>query len=139
MAIGDLNKKFGWLWLIITPLMGMYMSLQFKTAAETGYATFDFSKGLLVGESFAKLLNKVFHVHSGLLAFLNILYGGAIAEVQLAENTKKLGSYSAVLGAFLVSISLAPISPDAIRDPTRILGFHSDTRGDPDRCGRGAV
>lgn len=38
MTIGNLNKKFGWLWLLIAPLMGMLISSQFNTKG-VGYAS----------------------------------------------------------------------------------------------------
>ncbi len=31
MATGDLNKKFGWIWLLIGPLLGMYITNQFHS------------------------------------------------------------------------------------------------------------
>jgi hypothetical protein len=115
MSAGDLNKKFGWLWIIFAPLVGIYITLQFQNVE--GYS-----------QGFARTGNRLFHAHSGILAIVNIIYGYGIDETALAENSKKLGGYLAVVGAILVSISfmgsLVPIL-GAVSFPSRVLGFIS--------------
>jgi hypothetical protein len=110
MTVGDLNKKFG-----IAPLFGMFMTFQFQNVE--GYA-----------QSFARTGNRLIHAHTGLLSFLNIMYGYGIDEVTLADNTKKLGGGLAVIGTLLVSISFfATIVPalGSVGFSSRILGFIS--------------
>jgi len=112
---GNLNKRFGWLWIVIAPLMGMYITFQFQNVQ--GY-----------GDSFIRTGNRLFHAHAGILAIFNILYGYAIDEVKAAENSKKLGSYLAIAGTILVSLSFFALLVNAlgpIGSPSRILGFIS--------------
>jgi hypothetical protein len=92
MSVGDFNKKFGWLWILIAPLMGIYISFQFQNVE--GYA-----------QGFARTGNRLFHAHAGILSVINILYGYGIDEVGLAENAKKLGAYLAIVGTLFVSLS----------------------------------
>ncbi len=115
MTAGDLNKKFGWLWILIAPLMGIYVTLQFQNVE--GY-----------GQAAVRSANRLFHAHSGLLAIINILYGYGIDETALADNSKKLGAYLAVAGAILVSLSFFALmvpSLGSIGFPSRVLGFIS--------------
>jgi hypothetical protein len=115
MSVGDLNKKFGWLWILIAPLMGIYISFQFQNVE--GYA-----------QGFARTGNRLFHAHAGILSVINILYGYGIDEVGLAENAKKLGAYLAIVGTLFVSLSFmgSIVSAlGAISFPIRIIGFIS--------------
>lgn len=78
-----------------------------------------------MGEAFPRILNRYIHVHEGLLAFLNILYGLSIDDVPLSDNTKKLGSILAVVGAIFVTLSffvLMITSLSSIALPLRALG-----------------
>ncbi len=112
---GSLNRKFGWLWLLLAPLMGMYITLQFQNVE--GYGT-----------AAVRTANRLFHAHVGILAFFNILYGKSIDGTGLAENTKKLGGYLAVVGTVLVSVSFLALLVQALQPigfPSRILGFIS--------------
>jgi hypothetical protein len=115
MTVGDLNKKFGWFWIIFAPLLGIYITFQFRNIE--GYA-----------QGFARTGNRLFHAHSGILAIVNIIYGYGINEAVLADNSKKLGSYLAIVGTVLVSISfMGSLIPSlgAVGFPSRILGFIS--------------
>ena len=115
MTAGDLNKKFGWIWVIIGPLMGMFMIFKFQEAAAQG-----------IFQEYAASMTRTgyrhLHTHSALLAFFNILYGYGLDEIGLADNTKKLGSYLAIAGAILVPLSFVIGS---ISDIARLLGFIS--------------
>lgn len=59
---------------------------------------------LYMGEQGIRGANRLLHVHSALLAFLNIFYGLSIDSVPLSDRTKRLGSVLAVAGAILVTI-----------------------------------
>ena len=131
MTIGNLNKKFGWLWLLIAPLMGMVISSLFTTKGNEYASVMNEvtiagqSLTLYMGESFPRILNRYIHVHGGLLAFLNILYGFSIDDVPLSDKTKKLGSILAVIGAIFVTLSffvLMTPSVSSISLPLRVLG-----------------
>lgn len=112
MTIGDLNKKFGWIWLLIGPLMGLYIISQFSS----------------LGAAYTEALrtqNRLLHVHGALLAFLNIFYGLSIDSVLLSDKTKRLGSILAVAGAILVTLGFYFLQVAPLRDinqPFRILG-----------------
>jgi len=112
MAIGDLNKKFGWIWLLIGPLMGLYIMSQFSS----------------LGAAYTEALrtpNRLLHAHGALLAFLNIFYGLSIDSVLLSDKTKRLGSILAVAGAILVTLGFYFLQVASLRDlnyPFRILG-----------------
>lgn len=124
MTIGDINKKFGWLWLLMAPVMGMVITSSFRGG---GYA-YILDGGAGVADTFQRFGNRTFHVHVGIFAFLNILYGTSIDETKLGEGTKKLGAYLAVLGAILVSLSFfGSIMPSvsAIGFQSRVIGFIS--------------
>jgi hypothetical protein len=123
MTVGDLNKKFGWLWIILGPTFGMIITFQFQKVE--GYAYF-LEGGAGVADTFQRMGNRLVHAHTGLLSFLSILYGYGIDEVPLGEGVKKLGSYLTVVGVILVSISFfAIIAPvlGTIGGPSRTLGF----------------
>ncbi len=81
MTVGDLNKKFGLIWLLILLPLSLILGMQ----------TF---------------LNRPFHAHGGLLAFLNIFYGLSIDAVPISDKIKRIGSVLAILGTILVTIGL---------------------------------
>lgn len=131
MAIGDLNKKFGWIWLLIGPLMGLYItsrmtSLGATYAAATKEVTIAGQNvTLYMGEPGIRLANRLLHVHSALLAILNIVYGLSIDSVNLSDKTKRLGSVLAVAGAILVTFafySLEIVSLRSLAVPLRVVG-----------------
>jgi hypothetical protein len=111
MAIGDLNKKFGWVWLLIGPLMGLYITSRMTSlGAAYNAATREVmiagqNVTLYMGEPGIRIANRLLHVHSGLLAILNIVYGLSIDSVNLSDKTKRLGSVLAVAGAILVTLA----------------------------------
>ena len=131
MAIGDLNKKFGWIWLLIAPLMGLYITSR-MTGMGSAYNAMTRevtiagqNVTMYMGEPGIRVVNRLLHVHSGLLAILNIVYGLSIDNVNLSDKTKKLGSILAVMGAILVTFAfyfLQIISLRALSVPFRILG-----------------
>ncbi len=131
MAIGDLNKKFGWIWLLIGPLMGIYITNQFHSLGAAYAAVMKEitisgqSVSLYMGEPSIRTANRLLHVHGALLAFLNIFYGLNIDSVKLSDNTKRLGSILAVAGAILVTLGfyfLQVMSLSSLGFPFRVLG-----------------
>ena len=131
MAIGDLNKKFGWLWLLIAPLMGLFISSQFLSRGQeyssvTNTVTIaGESVTLYMGEAFPRIANRLLHVHGGLLALFNIIYGLSIDDIPLKEKTKRMGSILAVVGAVFLTFaffSLQITVLSAIGLPLRVLG-----------------
>ncbi len=131
MAIGDLNKKFGWLWLLIGPLMGLYITSQFNSlgavyaAATKELAIAGQNLTMYMGETGIRGANRLLHVHSALLAFLNIVYGNSIDSVLLSDKTKRLGSILAVAGAVLVTLGFYFLQVTSLRElgfPFRVLG-----------------
>ena len=131
MAIGDLNKKFGWIWLLIGPLMGLYITSRMTgmgaayNAATREVMIAGQNVTLYLGEPGIRVANRLLHVHSGLLAILNIVYGFSIDSVNLSDKTKRLGSILAVAGAILVTFSfyfLQIASLRALGVPFRVLG-----------------
>lgn len=131
MSIGDLNKKFGWIWLLIGPLMGMYITGQFNSLGPA-YASVmkeitiaGQNQSLYMGEPVIRTANRLLHVHGALLAFLNIVYGFSIDSVPLSDKTKKLGSILAVAGAVLVTLGFYFLQVASLREfgfPLRVLG-----------------
>ncbi len=80
---------------------------------------------LYTGEPGIRLANRLLHVHSALLAILNIVYGLSIDSVNLSDKTKRLGSYLAVAGAILVTFAFYFLQVSSLRSlavPLRILG-----------------
>lgn len=132
MAAGDLNKKFGWIWLLIGPLLGMYIGGQLNSPGAAAYASVmkevtisgqDIT--LYLGETGIRTANRLLHAHSALLAFANILYGFSIDSVPLSDRTKRLGSVLAVAGAILVTVGFYFPQVMSLRDfgfPLRVLG-----------------
>ena len=112
MTTGDWNKKFGWVWLLIGPLMGLYIMGQFSS----------------LGAAYTEALrtpNRLLHAHGALLAFLNIFYGLSIDSVPLSDKTRKLGSVLAIVGAVLVTAGFYVLQVTPLRDlsfPLRVLG-----------------
>ncbi|MCE8427968.1 MAG: hypothetical protein J5U19_06230 [Candidatus Methanoperedens sp.] len=131
MVIGDLNKKFGWVWLLIGPLMGLYITSRMTGmgAAYNAVTREVMIAGqnvtLYMGEPGIRVVNRLLHVHSGLLAILNIVYGLCIDNVNLSDKTKRLGSILAVVGAILVTLSFFFLQVNPLRTlavPFRALG-----------------
>jgi hypothetical protein len=131
MAIGDLNKKFGWVWLLIGPLMGLYITSRMTSlGAAYSAATREVmiagqNMTLYMGEPGMRVANRLLHVHSGLLAILNIVYGLSIDNVNLSDRTKSLGSVLAVAGAILVTLAFYFLEIASLRVaavPFRVLG-----------------
>lgn len=132
MAAGDLNKKFGWIWLLIGPILGMYIGGQLNSPGAAAYASVmekvtipgqDLT--LYMGETGIRMANRLLHVHSALLAFTNIFYGFSIDSVPLSERTKRLGSVLAVVGAILATVGfyfLQVMSFQGFGFPLRVLG-----------------
>ena len=131
MAIGDLNKKFGWIWLLIGPLMGLYIT-SWMTSLGAAYsaATREVmiagqNVTLYMGEPGIRVVNRLLHVHSALLAILNIVYGLSIDSVNLSDKTKRLGSILAIAGAVLVTLAFYFLLVSSLRSiavPLRVLG-----------------
>lgn len=92
LAIGDLNKKFGWTWVLLTLIVGVFITIK---AADEAWL-----------RSMTRAYFRSGHAHMGLLAFLNLLYGLYIDNVPLAENVKRLGSILAVVGAIFTPLGI---------------------------------
>ncbi len=131
MTIGNWNKKFGWIWLLIGPLMGLYITNQFHSLGAAYAAVMKEvtvagqTLTLYMGEGPLRTPNRLLHVHSALLAFLNIMYGMSIDGVALSDKTKKLGSVLAIAGAILVTIGfyfIQVMSLSSLGFPLRVLG-----------------
>ena len=130
MTIGDWNKKFGWIWLLIGPLMGLYMTGQFRvdpayTALREQVMIAGQNLTLYMGEGTLRASNRLLHAHSALLALLNIVYGMSIDNVPLLDKTKKLGSILAIAGAILVTLASFVSQVALLSDlgfPFRVLG-----------------
>ena len=131
MAIGDLNKKFGWIWLLIGPLMGLYITSRMVglgaaySAATKEVMIAGQNVTLYMGEPGMRVVNRLLHVHSGLLAILNIVYGLSIDNVNLSDKTKRLGSILAVVGAILVTLAFYFLLVGSLRAfsvPFRAIG-----------------
>lgn len=125
MVIGDLNKKFGWVWLLIGPLMGLYIGSQFNSLGAV-YASVmkeltiaGQNLTLYMGEGPLRAPNRLLHVHSALLAFMNIVYGMNIDNIAMSDKTKKLGSILAIVGTVLVTLGFYFLQVADLRD----LGF----------------
>ena len=131
MPIGDLNKKFGWTWLLIGPLIGLYITSQFNSlGAAYAAVTKEMSIAgqnitLYMGETGIRGANRLLHAHSALLSFLNILYGLSIDSVLLSNRTRKLGSMLAVAGTILLTLGFYFLQVTSLREfglPFRVLG-----------------
>lgn len=131
MGIGNLNRKFGWLWLLIAPIMGLIITALFNSRGSEYSSAMDNvtiageNLELYMGHSFPRIVNRLVHVHAGLLAFLNIFYGMNIDSVPLNDKTRKLGSILAVVGTVFVTVAFYLFqfaSLSAIALPLRILG-----------------
>lgn len=85
MTAGDMNKGFGWIWLLIWLPLSLLL-------------------GIGMNMSGLNVVNRPLHVHSGLLAFFNIFYGLSIDAVLISDKTKLMGSMLAILGTVLVTI-----------------------------------
>ncbi|VVB86003.1 Uncharacterised protein [uncultured archaeon] len=131
MATGDLNKKFGWIWLLLGPLMGLYITGQMVgLGAAYNAATRELiiagqNVTMYVGEPGIRVVNRLIHAHSALLAILNIVYGLSIDNVNLSDKTKRFGSVLAVAVAILVTFAFYFLEVASLRGlavPFRVLG-----------------
>lgn len=78
-----------------------------------------------MGETGIRGANRLLHVHSALLAFMNIFYGMNIDSVLLSNKTKILGSVLAVVGTILLTLSFYFLHVASLGEFTlsfRILG-----------------
>lgn len=131
MTAGDLNKKFGWIWLLIGPLMGLYITSRIAglgaaySAATREVMIAGQNVTLYLGEPGVRVANRLLHVHSGLLAILNIVYGLSIDNANLSDKTRRLGSILAVVGTILVTLAFYFLLVSSLRPlalPSRVLG-----------------
>ena len=98
MEIGDINKKFGWVWLFLFMVFGLFLEIKL---GDPKWASQPFA---MPRDAF-----RAAHVHANLLAVLNLLYGVYIAEAALSDSMKKLGSYSILAGAIIQPIGIIAI------------------------------
>jgi amino acid transporter len=60
MAIGDLNKRFGWFWLTVFVIVGFYIELSMGDPKYLG--------------NWRRELYRALHAHGNLLAVVNLIY-----------------------------------------------------------------
>lgn len=107
MALGDLNRRFGWAWLTLGVILGGYMELQMGDPNWLG----NWKRELIRGA----------HVHANLLAVVNLLYAKYVGDANLSDSMKSWGSRLMVTGAILIPIGLLAMtlaaSPQEIAPP----------------------
>ena len=87
-TIGFWNILFGWCWINIGFIMGMVMGMKFKNPDWLGgYASWE------------RRMLRLSHVAFIFLSILNIVYGHELANVQMSETLKQLGSILIIIGA----------------------------------------
>ena len=87
-TIGSWNILFGWCWINIGFIMGMVMGMKFKNPDWLGgYASWE------------RRMLRLSHVAFIFLSILNIVYGHELANVQMSETLKQLGSILIIIGA----------------------------------------
>jgi uncharacterized membrane protein (DUF2068 family) len=98
MKVGDLNKKVGWLLLLLFMLGGFAFGQRSWVAR--------MAQDVLWLQSQERKSFFMVHSHGIGLAILNILYGLYIDEVSLSNRMKKIGSYLAVAGAIFMPLTI---------------------------------
>lgn len=98
MTVGDLNKKFGWVLLLVFLSFGIYLG--FKTGAART------EEDMVWLTSRTRKAFMIAHTHGTALAFLNIFYGMAIDGIALSDRLKRIGSYFAIIGAIVMPTAL---------------------------------
>jgi len=96
MGIGNRNKKFGWLWMLIGIIVG----------AVLGMWSFNgpFASPLGDYTSLPRRLVRLAHIAFIALGIINVLYGYEIDK--LKQSSKLLGSWAMMLGAIMMPIFL---------------------------------
>lgn len=104
MRTGRLNLIFGWVWLLFSIIMGIYLQVKMHSGPEWM-------------NSPRKMFWSGFHTHGGFLAIVNILYNYGINHVKLRNIIKSIGSALMILGTILFSggLYLAGIQKDLIK------------------------
>jgi hypothetical protein len=107
MVIGDLNKRFGWIWLSIFVIVGFYIELQMGSMEYLG--------------NWRRELYRAMHAHGNLLAVVNLIYAVYLADANLSDSLKNWGSRLMVVGAVLIPIGIFGMtlaaSPETIAPP----------------------
>jgi hypothetical protein len=107
MVIGDLNKRFGWIWLSIFVIVGFYIELQMGSMEYLGNWRRELYRGM--------------HAHGNLLAVVNLIYAVYLADANLSDSLKNWGSRLMVVGAVLIPIGIFGMtlaaSPETIAPP----------------------
>lgn len=100
--IGRKNITFGWLWLLLFILLGVFLEIKLS----------DPHWGVQGTRVLRKLLKDA-HAHGIGLAIINIIYGFSIDGANLADGIKNQGAWLAILGGalFPVSMLLTIVSP----------------------------
>jgi hypothetical protein len=92
MAIGDLNKRFGWFWLTVFVIVGFYIELSMGDPKYLG--------------NWRRELYRALHAHGNLLAVVNLIYAYYLVDANLSDSLKSWGSRLMVVGAILIPIGL---------------------------------
>lgn len=101
MRYGNLNRRFGWLWLLL--FMSIGLIIEIRLIIDPVYAA-NYSGTAGIGQM--RSLFRAAHGHGNLLAVVNILYGLYIDTANLPNGLKRAGSVAAVVGAILQPIGL---------------------------------
>jgi hypothetical protein len=92
MTVGDLNRRFGWFWLTIFVIVGFYIELRMGDSSYLGNWRRELYRGM--------------HAHANLLAVVNLIYAGYLADANLTESLKNWGSRLMVAGAMLIPLGI---------------------------------
>jgi hypothetical protein len=107
MVIGDLNKRFGWIWLSIFVIVGFYIELQMGSMEYLGNWRRELYRGM--------------HAHGNLLSVVNLIYAVYLADANLSDSLKNWGSRLMVIGAVLIPVGIYAMtlatSPETIGPP----------------------
>ena len=111
MAVGDLNKRFGWTWLTLAVVFGFFLEIKLgeKDPAKLGTWL----------SSYTRETWRAAHAHATLLAVVNLLYAKYLEGAVLSDSMKNWGSRLIVVAAILAPAGLILLGLGIPADPTK--------------------
>lgn len=107
--VGRKNLAFGWTWLILAMVYGLFMQIKMRDPNWAGnpFELMNWvNHAAVAAYSYPRGTWRMGHSHWGILAIVNILYGMLIDRIGMSRLAKQAGSVLCIAGTALFSAGL---------------------------------